>query len=584
MMVVAVGIWYLLEHTATGRRLYATGFNPDAARLAGVPVNRLRFMSLVTSGTLAGATGIVLASILGSGSPTAGTPYLLPAFAAAFLGATQLKNGRFNAWGTIIAVLLLGTGTTGLALAAAPQWSQSMFVGVVLIGALAVTGLQRRTSVSRGARASTAPAWPAPISPASHPRLHCPKRTDGASVGPSSNPTSTLRRRHPMSITPRRRTPRQRRVTLVPMAALAVIALLAAGCGSSGSSSSSGGSATANSSNSSVSAAQQLLDKYSARPTAITQTTPIKKPIPTGKKITFISCGVEACAVQGPILQQGAKTLGWSVKQVGTDGSPEKVQNAIQAAVRNGTNAIILNAADVTTLGKSISDAKAKGVEFVTCCSLAKQGQDVLFNTGTPEQNAPIGDILAVQGRRAERRQGGRRLRQRLGVRHPGGRRHRVREEVQGALPRLQVREDRHPADVARQGRSGPHRVLPAQPSQGELRRAVGVRLARRRPAGRAAGRRSGDKVKIIGQGGNQQTYQDVKSGQIAGVTPSSLYGYDYSMLDALARKWSGEPVLQTPPEFWFMGSSDVPPAATSAAAFPIVTDYQSQWAKLWGK
>jgi ribose transport system permease protein len=148
MLVVALAIWYLLEHTATGRRLYATGFNPDAARLAGVPVNRLRFISLVTSGTLAGATGIVLASILGSGSPTAGTPYLLPAFAAAFLGATQLKNGRFNAWGTIIAVLLLGTGTTGLALAAAPQWSQSMFVGVVLIGALAVTGLQRRTSVS----------------------------------------------------------------------------------------------------------------------------------------------------------------------------------------------------------------------------------------------------------------------------------------------------------------------------------------------------------------------------------------------------------------------------------------------------
>ena len=102
-----------------------------------MPVNRLRFLSLVVSGTLAGATGIVLASILGSGSPTAGTPYLLPAFAAVFLGATQLKNGRFNAGGTIIAVLLLGTGTTGLALAAAPQWSQAMFVGVVLIASLA---------------------------------------------------------------------------------------------------------------------------------------------------------------------------------------------------------------------------------------------------------------------------------------------------------------------------------------------------------------------------------------------------------------------------------------------------------------
>ena len=149
--IAAIAIWYLLEHTATGRRLYATGFNPDAARLAGVPVNRLRFLSLVVSGTLAGVTGIVLASILGSGSPTAGNPYLLPAFAAVFLGATQLKSGRFNAGGTIIAVLLLGTGTTGLALAAAPQWSQAMFVGVVLIASLAVTGIQRRTTVtSRG--------------------------------------------------------------------------------------------------------------------------------------------------------------------------------------------------------------------------------------------------------------------------------------------------------------------------------------------------------------------------------------------------------------------------------------------------
>ena len=147
--VVAIAIWYLLEHTATGRRLYATGFNPDAARLAGVRVDRLRFVSLVASGGLAGATGIVLASTLGSGSPSAGTPYLLPAFAAAFLGATQLKHGRFNAGGTIIAVLLLGTGVTGLALANAPQWAGDMFVGVVLIAALALTGLQRRSSGSR---------------------------------------------------------------------------------------------------------------------------------------------------------------------------------------------------------------------------------------------------------------------------------------------------------------------------------------------------------------------------------------------------------------------------------------------------
>ena len=160
--VVAVGIWYLLEHTATGRRLYAVGFNADAARLAGVKVRRLQFLALVTSGVLAGASGIVLASILGGGSPTAGTPYLLPGFAAVFLGATQLKNGRFNAGGTLIAVLLLGTGTTGLGLANAPQWSGALFVGVVLIAALMVTGLQRRTTLAARPATLDDPADPGP--------------------------------------------------------------------------------------------------------------------------------------------------------------------------------------------------------------------------------------------------------------------------------------------------------------------------------------------------------------------------------------------------------------------------------------
>jgi ribose transport system permease protein len=146
--VIVVGgiIWYVLEATATGRRLYATGFNARTARLAGVRTDRLRFGALLASGFFAGVAGVVLASYIGSGDPTVGPPYLLPAFAAAFLGATQLRAGRFNVPGTLIAILLLGTGITGLGLAAAPQWSQDMFTGVVLIAALALTGVQRRGS------------------------------------------------------------------------------------------------------------------------------------------------------------------------------------------------------------------------------------------------------------------------------------------------------------------------------------------------------------------------------------------------------------------------------------------------------
>lgn len=144
MVVAAVVIWYVLDHTPLGRRIYATGFNTEAARLTGIKTKRIQFGSLLVSALLAGWAGISLASILGSGSPTAGTPYLLPAFAAAFLGATQIKAGRFNAWGTVLGVITLGAGTTGLALATAPAWASNMFTGIVLIAALAVTMVQRK--------------------------------------------------------------------------------------------------------------------------------------------------------------------------------------------------------------------------------------------------------------------------------------------------------------------------------------------------------------------------------------------------------------------------------------------------------
>jgi ribose transport system permease protein len=143
MIAIAAAVWVMLEHTATGRRLYATGFNADAARLAGVQTSRLRAMTLMFSALIAGIAGIVVTATVGSGSPGIGPPYLLVAFAAAFLGGTQLKGGRFNAWGTVIAVLMLGTGTEGLSLAAAPVWASSVFTGVTLIAALAVTGFQR---------------------------------------------------------------------------------------------------------------------------------------------------------------------------------------------------------------------------------------------------------------------------------------------------------------------------------------------------------------------------------------------------------------------------------------------------------
>lgn len=367
--------------------------------------------------------------------------------------------------------------------------------------------------------------------------------------------------------------------TLLALAGLAALLFVATGCGSSdsgGSSSASGGSAD-------ISAAKQLSTQSSTRPTEITQAKPIDKPIPTGKKITFISCGVEACAVQGPILAEGAKMLGWTVKQVGTDGSPEKVQNAFQSAIRDGANAVIINAADKDALAGPISAAKSKGVEVVTCCSLATQGKDVLFNTGTPEQNAPIGKMLASKV-----------------VSDSGGKADTLYANVSAFAILAAVgttfeqeykklcadcKFGKIDIPLTSLGKDAPDRIvsyLRSHPSVNYLVLSEAGSLGPGLPAAlQAAG--LADKVKILGQGGNQQVYQDVGSGKIAAVTPSSLYGYDYSMLDALARKWAGVPVEQTTPEFWLMTKENVP-SSINGPAFPIVQNYKAQWAKLWGK
>ncbi len=148
LLVVACIVWYLLEHTATGRRMYATGANADASRLAGIATGRMTTLGLVASSVLASVAGLMIVSQIGSGSPEVGAGYLLPVFAAVFLGATQLRPGRFNAWGTMLAIFLLATGVKGLELAGGQQWVTDLFNGIALLlavsAALVAPRLRRR--------------------------------------------------------------------------------------------------------------------------------------------------------------------------------------------------------------------------------------------------------------------------------------------------------------------------------------------------------------------------------------------------------------------------------------------------------
>lgn len=135
--VVALIVWYVLSSTPLGRYLYAIGGSRDAARLSGISVRNLTLAAFAGAGFLAGVAGVIQASILGSGNPTVGPPFLLPAYAAVFLGATAVQPGVFNVWGTVIAVITVQVGTTGLVLMGAPFWIEPVFQGAALL--IAVT-------------------------------------------------------------------------------------------------------------------------------------------------------------------------------------------------------------------------------------------------------------------------------------------------------------------------------------------------------------------------------------------------------------------------------------------------------------
>ncbi len=143
-LVIAVVLWFVLEHTALGRYLFATGGGREAARLAGVQTDRYTWGALVASAMFAAIGGVLFASQFGSTQAQSGVPYLLPAFAAAFLGATQFKR-RFNVWGTVLAVFVLQSGVKGLQLAGiSATWVESLFFGVALIAAVGFSSYRKK--------------------------------------------------------------------------------------------------------------------------------------------------------------------------------------------------------------------------------------------------------------------------------------------------------------------------------------------------------------------------------------------------------------------------------------------------------
>jgi len=141
MIGVLVLLHLFLNHTSTGRHMYAVGGNPEAARFGGIPIRKLKVLGFMTSGFLAGLTGVLLVARLGLAEPTIGDRFLFDAFTAVFLGAASIKIGQFHIIGTLIGVLIMGTLFNGFTLLDVPYHLQLVAQGAILIAAVTAAGL-----------------------------------------------------------------------------------------------------------------------------------------------------------------------------------------------------------------------------------------------------------------------------------------------------------------------------------------------------------------------------------------------------------------------------------------------------------
>ncbi len=138
-LIIVIIFHIFLQYTRWGRMFYAVGGNLEAARLSGIPVNRIRTAAYVLSAILATLGGIVLASRVGSGAVKAGEPYLLDSVAATYFGFAVLKARRPNVFGTMMGALFVGIMLNGLTMMNLAWYFQDVIKGAVLILSLALS-------------------------------------------------------------------------------------------------------------------------------------------------------------------------------------------------------------------------------------------------------------------------------------------------------------------------------------------------------------------------------------------------------------------------------------------------------------
>ena len=144
MIAVAIIFSFILGKTRLGRYTYAVGSNEEAARRAGINVNRVKTITYIFSGLLAALVGIILASRMTTSQPNSAIGYEMNAIAAAVIGGTSLMGGVGTIGGAVLGSFIIGILTVGLTMAGANYFMQQIVIGLVVVGAVTIDQLKGR--------------------------------------------------------------------------------------------------------------------------------------------------------------------------------------------------------------------------------------------------------------------------------------------------------------------------------------------------------------------------------------------------------------------------------------------------------
>ena len=144
MLLLYLIAWFVLSETAPGRHVYAVGNNPEAARLSGIPIDRLTVIVYTVAGLIYGIAALMLVARTGVGDPNAGQTDNLDSITAVVLGGTSLFGGRGNVLGTLLGAIIVGVFRNGLQLIGIASVYQSLITGILIIAAVALDQVSRR--------------------------------------------------------------------------------------------------------------------------------------------------------------------------------------------------------------------------------------------------------------------------------------------------------------------------------------------------------------------------------------------------------------------------------------------------------